>query len=58
MLGVCKFGSNGFKLNGVPLQEMECFKYLGSQVVADGGSEMDVDHVLHIMNEGYKAWGH
>ena len=46
------------RLNGVPLQEMECFKYLGSQVAADGGSEMDVDHVVHRMNEGYKAWGH
>ena len=24
-------------LNGEPLQEVDCFKYLGSQVTADGG---------------------
>ena len=24
-------------LNGEPLEEVDCFKYLGSQVVADGG---------------------
>ena len=34
---------------------MGCFKYLGSQVVADGGCERDV--VEHRMNEEYKAWG-
>ena len=32
---------------------MECFKYLGSQVAADGGCER---HVVHRMNEGYRAW--
>ena len=26
-------------LNGEPLEEVDCFKYLGSQVTADGGSE-------------------
>ena len=26
-------------LNGEPLQEVDCFKYLGSQVAADGGCE-------------------
>ena len=31
---------------------MDCFKYLGSQVAADGGWERDV---VHIMNEGYRA---
>ena len=30
------------------LEEMDCFKYLGSQVAADGGCERDV----HRMNEG------
>ena len=30
------------------------FKYLGSQVAADGGCERDV---VHRMNEGYRAWG-
>ena len=33
---------------------MDCFKYLGSQVAADGGCERDV---AHRMNEGYRAWG-
>ena len=39
-------------LNGEPLEEVDCFKYLGSQVAADGRCEMDV--VLR-MNEGYRA---
>ena len=39
-------------LNGT-LEEMDCFKYLGSQVAADGGCEMDV---VHRINEGYRAW--
>ena len=41
-------------LNGEPLYEVDCFKYLGSQVAADGGCEMDV---VHRMNEEYRAWG-
>ena len=41
-------------LNGEPVKEVYCFKYLGSQVAADGGCEMDV---VHRMNEGYIAWG-
>ena len=32
-----------------PLEEVDCFKYLGSQVAADGGCERDV---VHRMNEG------
>ena len=39
-------------LNGEPLEEVDCFKYLGTQVAADGGCEMDV---VHRMNEGYGA---
>ena len=39
-------------LNGVPLEELDCFKYLGSQVTADGGCERDV---VHRMSEGYRA---
>ena len=39
-------------LNGEPLEEVDCFKYLGSQVAADGGCERDV---VHRMNEG--SWG-
>ena len=41
-------------LNGEPLEEVDCFKYLGSQVAADGGCVRDV---VHRMNEGYRAWG-
>ena len=41
-------------LNCEPLEEVHCFKYLGSQVAADGGCERDV---VHSMNEGYRAWG-
>ena len=44
-------------LNGEPLEKVDCFKYLGSQVAADGGYERDV---VHRMNEGdrpYRAWG-
>ena len=39
-------------LNGEPLEEVGCFKYLGSQVAAVGGCERDV---VHSMNEGYRA---
>ena len=41
-------------LNGEPLEEMDCIKYLGSEVAADRGCETDV---VHRMNEGYRAWG-
>ena len=41
-------------LNGEPLELVDCFKYLGSQVAADGGCERDV---VHRMNEEYRAWG-
>ena len=33
---------------------MDCFKYQGSQVAANGGYERDV---VHRMNEGYRTWG-
>ena len=39
-------------LNCEPLEEVNCFKFLGSQVAADGGCERDV----HRTNEGYRAW--
>ena len=32
-------------LNGEPLKEVDCFKYMGLQVAADGGCERDVAHV-------------
>ena len=41
-------------LNSEPLEEVNCFQYLGSQVAVDGGCEKDV---VHRMNEGYRAWG-
>ena len=41
-------------LNGEPFEKVDCFKYLGSQVAANGGCERDV---VHRMNEGYRAWG-
>ena len=31
-------------LNSKPLKEVNCFKYLGSQVAVDGGCERDVVH--------------
>ena len=40
------------KRNGEPLDEVDCFKYLGSQVAADGGCE---GGVVHRMNKGYRA---
>ena len=41
-------------LNGELLEEVDCFKYLGSQVAADGGCERDA---VYSVNEGYRAWG-
>ena len=41
-------------LNCEPLEEVDCFQYLGSQVAADGGCERDV---VHRTNEEYRAWG-
>ena len=41
-------------LNSEPFKEVDYFKYLGLQVAADGGCEMDV---VHRMNEGYRARG-
>ena len=36
-------------LNGQPLEEVDYYKYLGSQVAAGGGYQRDV---VHRMNEG------
>ena len=41
-------------LNGEPLKEVDCFKYLRSQVSADGESENDV---VDRVNEEYREWG-
>ena len=51
----CSRNGNGGRkqviMNGEPLHEVDCFKYLGSKVAADVGCERDV---LHRMNEGYR----
>ena len=52
-----RYGNGGHRhvrLNGEPLEEMHCFKCMGSQVAADGGCVRDV---VYGMNEGYSAWG-
>ena len=41
-------------LNGEPLEEVDYFKYLGSQVASSGGCEREV---VHRMNEEYRDWG-
>ena len=47
----CSRSGNGDRmhviLNGELLEEVDCFKYLGSQVAADGGCEMDVVHRMN-----------
>ena len=40
------------RLNFEPLEKVDCFKYLGSQVSVDGGCERDV---VHRMNERYRV---
>ena len=50
-----RYGNGGrmhVRLNGEPLEDVDCFKYLGSQVAADGGCERDV---VHRINEVYRA---
>ena len=41
------------RLNCELFEGVDCFKYLGSQVVDGGECERDV---VHKMNEVYKAW--
>ena len=47
----CSRYGNGNRMhaiqNGESLEEVDCFKYLGSQVAADGGCEMDVVHRMN-----------
>ena len=54
----CSMYGNGDRMhviqNGEPLEEVDCFKCLGSQVAADGGCERDM---VHRINERYRAWG-
>ena len=35
------------RLNGEPLEEVEYFKYLGSQVAANGGCETEAAHRMN-----------
>ena len=48
------WGRMHVRLNGEPLEEVDCFKYLGSQVAADGGCGRDV---VHRMKVGYRPRG-
>ena len=41
-------------LNGEPLEKVNCFKYQGSQMAADGLCERDM---VHRMNEAYRTCG-
>ena len=41
-------------LNCEPLEEVDCFKYLGSQVAGNEGCKRGV---VHRMNKWYRAWG-
>ena len=41
MLKVYECGS---RLNGEPVEELDCFKYLRSQVAGDGGRYSDVTY--------------
>ena len=43
------------RLNGELFQEVDCVKYLGSQVADDGGCERDVVHRMKF-DEGYRLW--
>ena len=52
-----RYGNRGrmhVVLNGEPLEEVDCFKYLGSEVAADEGCERDV---VHRISEGYRSLG-
>ena len=44
MFKVWKLGSNAWDTKREHIEEVGCFKYLGSQVAADGGYERDVVH--------------
>ena len=52
VLRCSRYGSWGrmqVRLNGQPLEEVDCFKYMESQEAADLGCNSDV---VHRMNEG------
>ena len=41
------------RLNGTSFEEVECFRYLGSQGITDGGNHRDLVHMI----SGYKEFG-
>ena len=54
----CSRHDNGDRMHVIlysePLEEVDCLKYMGSQVAADGGYKRDV---VHRMNEGSRTDG-
>ena len=42
------------RLNGEPLEEVDCFKHLGSQMAGDGGGERDL---VTQIEKWYREWG-
>ena len=44
MLEVKNGGRMHVTLNGKPLEKVDCFKYIGSQVASHGGWERDAVH--------------
>ena len=48
------FNNNNNNTEWRTVRGSRCFKYLSSQVAADGGCERNV---IHRMNVGYRAWG-
>ena len=56
VMRLARYGNGGRMhviMNGEPLEELDCFKYLWSQVIADGEYERDV---VHRMNKRYRVW--
>ena len=51
MLEECKVGQTDARLNDEPLEEVDRFKQMGSQVAAARGSR----DVVYRMNDGYKV---
>ena len=51
MLEVCKYVFIACETKWRTVEEVDCFKYLGSKVALDGGCE---SVVAHRMNEGIK----
>ena len=48
-----RYGNEG-RMHVKLMEEVDCSKYPGSYVAAEGGCERDL---VHRTNEGYRAWG-